>query len=177
MKKRLISINDLPPDGKQFELDDQEIWEEPIKEFKMEYKIVSPLHARVFVQPMDEGVLVKGEIKGKVSVPCNRCAEDAYYDIDSDFSEYEEIPAESGAKDDSREGAIVYQMHAPMLDLDEVCWEQFMLALPAQPLCKEDCKGLCPQCGANLNAESCGCASEAGDPRMAALRGVTVAKK
>lgn len=177
MGKNLVSINDLPPDGKEFDLDDPEIWLGPIQEFKMDYKIVEPLHGKVFVQPVDEGVLVRGDLKGVVSVPCNRCAEDATVTINTDFSEYEEIPPEPNSKDEGQKGCIVYQMHAPMLNLAEVGWEQFMLSLPVQPLCKDDCKGLCPECGANLNLDECSCKSETGDPRMAALRGVKVAKK
>jgi uncharacterized protein len=48
--------------------------------------------------------------------------------------------------------------------------EQFYLALPMKPLCREDCKGLCPICGVNRNRETCSCRSEWVDPRMEALR-------
>lgn len=177
MKKHLISINDLPPDGKEYDLDDQDIWLEPIQEFKMDYKIVEPLHGKVFVQPVDEGILVKGSLRGAVTAPCNRCTEDAAITIDTEFSEYEDIPPESHSKMDEHGAAIVYERHAPMLNLGEVGWEQFMLALPIQPLCKEDCKGLCPQCGANLNNGSCSCTTDQGDPRLSALRGVTITRK
>lgn len=177
MKKHLVSINDLPPDGKEFTLDDPDIWLEPIREFKMDCRILEPLHGKVFVQPVDEGVLVRGDLHGKVIVPCNRCAEDAAVAINADFSEYEEIPPETGAKDDDLDGCIIYKMHAPMLNLAEIGWEQFMLAMPAQPLCRSDCKGLCQHCGANLNLSECSCRKESGDPRLAALRDVKVAQK
>lgn len=177
MKKHLISINDLPPDGKEYSLDDQDIWLEPIQEFKMDYKIVEPLHSKVFVQPVDEGILVKGNLRGVVTAPCYRCAEDATIKIDTEFSEYEDIPPENSRKMDEQGGAIIYERHAPMLNLGEVGWEQFMLALPIQPLCREDCEGLCPKCGANLNNGACSCANDEGDPRLSALRGVTVPKK
>ena len=48
--------------------------------------------------------------------------------------------------------------------------EQFYLALPMKPLCRDACKGLCPHCGTNLNASSCDCAPAWQDPRLAALR-------
>lgn len=175
MNKHLVSINELPPDGKEFEIDDQSVWEEPISEFKMDYNILEPLKGKFFVQPADEGVLVRGKITGKAAIPCNRCLDQAIVDVNADFSEYEEIPPET--KDIDQHGLIVYQMHSPMLNLDAVAWEQFQLALPVQPLCKEDCKGLCPECGINLNNEQCKCENNTGDPRMAALRGVTVVKK
>lgn len=177
MKTHLVSINDLPPDGKEFTLDDPEIWDKPIREFKMDCRILEPLRGKVFVQPVDEGILVRGDLRGKVAVPCNRCTEDANVNIDVEFSEYEDIPPESGAKDDEQEGCVIYKMHAPMLNLAEVGWEQFMLALPVQPLCMPDCKGLCPSCGTNLNAGECDCVKDNDDTRMAALRGVKIAKK
>lgn len=172
MKKYLVSINDLPPDGKEFTLDDQEIWLDPLSEFKMDCKIDKPLKARLFVMPADAGCLVRGDLAGGVVVPCNRCAEDAHILIDSHFDEYEEIPQQEGKgkQAEKSEGHVVFDRGAPMLDLAEVAWEQFMLALPARPLCKTDCKGLCSQCGANLNLGSCSCETSEGDSRMAALK-------
>ncbi len=177
MKKHLVSINELPPDGKEYEINDQEIWLRPIQEYKMDCRILKPLHGKVFVQRADEGVLVRGDIKGEVAVPCNRCTEDAVVKIDSHFDEYEEVPPENiHARDDHPAGCIVYQMHAPMLDLGAVAWEQFMLAQPTQPICNEDCKGICPECGANLNNGSCSCRKDDGDPRLAALRNLKINK-
>jgi len=51
--------------------------------------------------------------------------------------------------------------------------EQFFLALPMKPLCREDCKGLCPVCGINRNRETCTCQSEWVDPRLEPLRHLT----
>jgi uncharacterized protein len=56
------------------------------------------------------------------------------------------------------------------IDLSELMREQFYLALPMKPLCREDCKGLCAQCGTNLNTGTCDCAPVWEDPRLAALK-------
>ena len=56
------------------------------------------------------------------------------------------------------------------IDLSELMREQFYLALPMKPLCREDCKGLCPQCGTNLNTGTCDCAPAWDDPRLAPLK-------
>ena len=53
-------------------------------------------------------------------------------------------------------------------------WEEFSLALPVKPLCRPDCRGLCPECGKNLNEGACGCSRDSGDPRLAALRQLKV---
>lgn len=177
MQKHLVSLNDLPPDGKEFELDDQDIWLEPLKEFHMNCRIIKPVHGKVFVQNADDGVLIRGNLSGEIAVPCTRCAEDAIVNIDTQFDEYEEIPADNRKqKDDGHSGYITFERNAPMLNLAEVGWEQFMLAQPVQPLCKDDCKGLCPKCGTNWNESTCNCGQDATDPRMAALAGVKINK-
>ena len=51
--------------------------------------------------------------------------------------------------------------------------EQFVLAVPFAPLCREDCKGLCPQCGIDLNTGTCACEKPV-DPRLAALKGLKI---
>src|SRR6185503_8978804 len=58
------------------------------------------------------------------------------------------------------------------IDLNEILREQFYLALPMKPLCRENCAGLCPQCGMNRNTGTCSCATEIVDPRLAPLRGL-----
>ena len=59
----------------------------------------------------------------------------------------------------------------------ELMHEQFVLALPMKPLCSENCKGLCPSCGTNLNKASCECAPVWKDPRLAALEGLLQKKE
>lgn len=56
------------------------------------------------------------------------------------------------------------------LDLAPQVWESFILSLPPKVLCSPDCKGLCPNCGQNLNVGTCSCKEEEGDPRLAALK-------
>lgn len=171
MKKYLVSINDLPPDGKDFMIDDQNVWLEPIKEFKMDCTITKPMQMKVFVMNADDGCLTRGVITGAVTVPCGRCAESADVTLNSRFDEYEEIPDEKHA---GAENHVIYERGVPMLNLAEVAWEQFMLAMPSQPLCRENCKGLCQTCGTNLNLGSCLCEPDGADPRMAALRDLKI---
>jgi uncharacterized protein len=64
-----------------------------------------------------------------------------------------------------------------MLDLIELIREQFVLALPMKPLCTDACRGLCPQCGTNLNKTQCGCAPKWEDPRLAPLKSLLTRDK
>ena len=58
------------------------------------------------------------------------------------------------------------------IDLNELLREQFYLALPMKPLCGEACRGLCAQCGTNLNAGTCDCQPVWDDPRLSVLKGL-----
>jgi uncharacterized protein len=62
------------------------------------------------------------------------------------------------------------------IDLTPLMYEQIMLALPTRPLCGEECRGLCPQCGINRNTGQCACVVEAGDPRWSALRNLKIGR-
>ena len=63
------------------------------------------------------------------------------------------------------------------IDLSPAVREQILLSVPASPLCREDCKGLCPKCGKDLNDGDCGCDRTALDPRWTALKGIQLDKK
>jgi uncharacterized protein len=59
--------------------------------------------------------------------------------------------------------------HGKVIDLAPILREQILLSLPAYPVCRESCKGLCPVCGQNLNERECGCDRRVPDPRWAGL--------
>ena len=187
MQNYRISLNDLPPEGREFHLDDQAVWQNSINEFGMDCRVTKPLSASIYVLPTDGGWLVRGSLTGEVALPCSRCAEDAIAVVNSRFEDFEQQP-ESDELDDpgghpaalpqeeSPESRLVFVNNAPLLDLAAICWEELMLALPVTPLCNTTCKGLCPNCGANLNEGLCACEHEEVDPRMAVLRGLTLHK-
>ena len=85
-------------------------------------------------------------------------------------SEDDEPANEDGAE--VAEGDLdVFPFDGEKIDLEPLFREQFVLAIPFAPLCREDCKGLCPQCGTDLNSGTCSCEKPT-DPRLAALKGL-----
>ena len=178
MQEYRVSHNDLPPEGKVFFVVEPAVWTTPLREFHIDCRIDVPLKARIHVFPADNGWLVRGTLQGRIIVPCSRCAEDAVVPIDAHFENFEAISDQDENAfppvDNETDACVVWEGNVPMLDLAAVCWEEFVLALPVTPLCREDCKGLCATCGANLNEESCTCKNEVDDPRMAKLRGLIV---
>jgi len=118
---------------------------------------------------------VRGSLTGAVSTPCDRCTAPVRVDVAQDFDLFEEeaLPGE-----DSLEPTLLRRRGRILeLDVTGMLWEEFLLALPVKPLCSDECKGLCPDCGQDLNAGPCKCGGAELDPRLAALRGLTIAKK
>jgi uncharacterized protein len=122
-----------------------------------------------------------GTFHGHLVVACSRCVNPVKLVLDEKlmvtFMPPSEMPAEdeAGAGEDGAEvseGDLdVFPFDGEKLDLEPLLREQFVLAVPFAPLCAETCKGLCPQCGIDLNTGTCSC-EKPGDPRLAALKGL-----
>lgn len=166
-------LRDIPAEGREFSFSDPAIWTSAWSEFGVECAMAEPLAATVQVIPGGNGFLIRGNIAGSVTVPCDNCAEDAVIVLQHDFEEFEPLPESQGdAQDPDASQYMRGEGVDAEIDMAALLWEQFQLAMPGKPLCREDCKGLCPKCGVNLNQGSCDCADEEGDPRFAALRNV-----
>jgi uncharacterized protein len=115
----------------------------------------------------------RGTISAKAEIDCSRCLEPISKDLVIDFA-VGFVPAENFASDKehevSAENLDIDQLDDDRLDLKDVVREQILLNLPEQVFCKPDCKGLCPECGANLNLIDCKCGGNEPDPRWAALK-------
>ncbi len=179
MSENWIPLNSLPPDGQHFTVDDAAVWSEPVREFGLDCTVRTPLKASVFLLPQEGGCFVRGHLTGEVSLPCDRCAEDSVVSLDTQFENFEPIPGAGDAEDEDAEAdELVMRLgdNGPEINLSALLWEEFSLSLPVHPLCRPQCAGLCPVCGHNLNDGPCGCARDEGDPRLAALRGLTINK-
>jgi uncharacterized protein len=129
-----------------------------------------------------------GKFQGEVTVACSRCIEPVRLPIEEQlrvtFMPRHELPAEDEDAPDAGEadeGAEVtegdldlFPYDGEVIDLEPLFREQFVLAVPYAPLCREDCKGLCPQCGIDRNTGTCSCEPPI-DPRLAALKGLKLA--
>lgn len=175
MKTIWISIKDIPATGKNITLDDQAIWLDPMKEFDMPCTVREPLSAALFLIPQEDGCLMRGRITGTVSVPCDRCAEDAVVTVDQPVDEYFTTDKELTEDSPEDEPNIRTGQNGGLeIEVARILWEEFVVALPVKPLCTEACEGLCPTCGSNLNTSPCDCEKENLDPRLAVLRNLKV---
>ncbi|MDR2695159.1 MAG: DUF177 domain-containing protein [Deltaproteobacteria bacterium] len=178
MEAYWASLADLPPQGADFVLEDAALWNSLVEEFRLDCSLPQSPRAQLRVLPVEGGFLVRGRIAGVFTLPCSRCAEDAMAPFEESFEHFVALPSEEeGEAAEQEYGAEAHlRMLAggvPELNLAGLCGEEFVLALPVKALCAPDCKGLCPVCGTNRNAASCGCAVEA-DSRLAALRGLKI---
>jgi len=107
-----------------------------------------------------DGLLASGTISAPWHAECQRCLNPADGRIAFEFRElFERAP---------RDGES-YRLGHDSIDLEPLVREAVILELPLVPLCRPDCAGLCPTCGADLNQGACGCVTTSVDPRWAAL--------
>jgi uncharacterized protein len=121
-------------------------------------------------------IFIKGKISFLLDIGCGRCLEDAVLHVDSDFT-YTLVPAKPETREDlelNAEELEIGYYQGDFIDLTPIVCEQIILQIPIKPLCKEDCKGLCPQCGINLNNASCNCRADYVDERLAVLKKIRI---
>lgn len=109
--------------------------------------------------------VVTGTLTCGVRIPCDRCCEPVKIDVAVEFS-YECIVGSDDVEEvrhevECREEDVnrIY-LKEPIIDIGALCREQVFLALPSRVLCDGSCRGICPQCGADLNKDQCGCETE-----------------
>jgi uncharacterized protein len=121
-------------------------------------------------------VFIKGSFSAIIDIYCSRCLEYTNLPIGSDFA-YTLIPAKADTKEDLElkpEELEISYYQGDFVDLEPIICEQIILQIPMKALCSEECKGLCPQCGINLNTSSCNCHLIFVDDRMAVLKNFKV---
>ena len=103
-----------------------------------------------------EGILATGIVRGTGVGECDRCLDPASFEIASEVDEYFlfEEPEDEGENEDGFE--VIGE--DKVIDLADAVHDAIVMETPFVVLCREDCRGLCPDCGCNLNREECGCA-------------------
>jgi DUF177 domain-containing protein len=148
-----------------------------------------PAPLKASFRKVSGGVLLTGDLSAHVTAPCKRCLQDVAMDLPVHFTlnlvpeppaveEDEEGEPVEDARSRKRDSAGSFALgdadreyfDGRTIDLDPIVKEQVLLALPVSVLCRDECKGLCPQCGQDLNEAECGCERKVVDPRLAVLR-------
>jgi uncharacterized protein len=114
-----------------------------------------------------------GSVKTTLELPCSRCLESYTLPVDASFDLRYQPHAENkgeGELEIEEDDLTTAFYERDEIDLGQLMREQFYLSLPMKPLCRADCRGLCPSCGTNWNHAACDCKREWEDPRFKALK-------
>src|SRR6267378_5340918 len=120
-----------------------------------------------------QDIRVKGKLETSLEVACARCLDPVVHQVERSFDLlYRPLGTDSGHEELSvtdAEAEIGYYQGEGLL-LEDALREQVLLSVPLKVVCREDCKGLCPSCGGNRNAQPCSCIQPLEDLRWAALK-------
>jgi uncharacterized protein len=159
-----IVIADIPDEGLHIDIEEKVDLEG--------ISLMSPVTADLELNKMGKEIVVSGEVTTEVELQCSRCLKifkrDLELPVEVVYHPLEEIGVEGhGLRDDELDMGFY---KGEELDLKELLREQLLLNIQMKPLCSEECKGLCPRCGTDLNMGQCDCEEEEVDPRLEVLR-------
>lgn len=113
---------------------------------------------------------IEGEAKLVISIPCARCLEPV--NTEFDISIDREVDMKLSEEERLEELDECGYISGTELDAEQLLYNEILINWPIRVLCKDDCKGICSRCGANLNFQTCDCDTTVPDPRMAAIRDI-----
>jgi uncharacterized protein len=155
-----------------------------------EFSVLGPVRFNGTLTRAGDRFHLRGRLTATLQLTCGRCLAPFPMPVDTgvDLTYVPDRPPAGTAAKDVKAGGSDEEVelqdedlntayyHDHVLDLGEMLREQFYLALPMQPLCRPDCKGLCPQCGVDRNVEQCACQNEWVDPRLSGLKALVTRK-
>jgi uncharacterized protein len=142
-------------------------------ELDQQLVLAAPLRGQVSCLRIGAGILVTGKLQTLVRLECVRCLSESDWPIQVEIEEEfrPTIDIVTGLKveqePDQDAATLIDDQH--ILDLAEVIRQAIWLGIPASPICRRDCRGLCPQCGQNRNQVECDCQAQPVDARWSAL--------
>ena len=135
-------------------------------------RLVSPVEVSGNILPRGRGIALQGRLSATVEVDCDRCLSPVTIPVDGNIDlryttvqDYQSSPASEIEAADM----TLSVFDGAAIDLDEAVKEQLLLAVPARTVCREDCRGLCPVCGADRNRSECQCQVNADRSQWGAL--------
>ena len=127
---------------------------------------LSPLKGEFSVTRTSEGVYVSGSMSSAIHTECMRCLDEMKLPIQVKLEELFYYPESTAPEGET----LVFEGETGFIDLGPLVRELSLLELPIQTFCRPDCKGMCVECGTNLNESDCDCRSDEIDPRLEKLR-------
>ncbi len=161
----VIFIEDIPRDG----LNINEIFDVNPEDLVEKSTFLDPVSAIVKVFRSGDKIVVRGKVETAIELKCTRCLSPYTEKINSSFDlvffPEDSVNFEEEIELKEEDLNTLYYKEG-VIDIDRIIIDQINLSIPFKPLCSEDCKGLCPVCGKNLNEGPCGCEVKKSDPRI-----------
>jgi uncharacterized protein len=126
------------------------------------YQVVNPIHIDLDITNLgDKKMNLQGTVTGTLNIPCDRCMEEVDHKIETNFSK--DIKFQDNED-------VTWYIDGYNLDLEKLALDELIIDLPMKVLCSDTCKGICNQCGVNLNKGTCDCDNSDIDPRLAVFK-------
>jgi uncharacterized protein len=140
-----------------------------------DFRLLAPLSVETSYYRAGDDLYFSGHIVGSFEGTCARCLEPYAVAMDQG-AQFVLVPTPTGSEEGelSDDDLALSFYGGDEVDLSPLFTEQAILSLPTRALCAEECRGLCPECGANRNHETCACGEPEPDPRLAVLRNLRV---
>ena len=164
-----VRFGEIPEEGLRYEINDESWF--PDRELHR----TGPIRSVIVLKRNGlDRVLLAGEIQTTIEFECDRCIENFSMDLGSSFKlDLEYVSSkivESAEHECSPSEMDVMYLQEPSIDVFKILSQQIFLIISEKHLCSESCKGLCPQCGVNLNLETCDCKKELKSSPFAILK-------
>ena len=169
----IVDLRTIPEGSRRFQFVLEQDWWPSDAQRDQVLGIDSPVQVNLEIYKAGDKYVLDGELRGGLQVVCDRCLEPYCWDMGTTFRVYLALPL---PEEDDTEIELAEKdlevdfIRGEEIDLDEIIREQIYLSLPMKSLCREDCLGLCPTCGSDLNAGGCQCHREQGHPAFLKLR-------
>jgi uncharacterized protein len=132
------------------------------------FRAMVPVSFALTLSNVGEAIIAQGEVRGRFETSCVRCLCDFEADIVADIDGFFVQPEDEAGLPEEQERQVIVD---DRLDLEPVIIESLVVEFPFAPLCSQDCAGICPTCGEDLNKGVCGCAPETPASPFEGLRG------
>jgi uncharacterized protein len=175
-----LRVDDITAEAREisFAEPEQEVNRMLVRGTLHEYVVKAPLQVSLSYYRAGTEIFISGTLDTATTASCSRCAEEFHLPSHRRFRYVLAPRTMSDDKDFALKAEdLEFSFYkSDEIDLTPLIREQALLALAERPLCREECRGLCPQCGANLNEGDCGCSSGGFEPRLAVLRSLKVGR-
>lgn len=140
-----------------------------------DFRLVGPLQVAFRINRSAQTFQLRGQLRAQLIGECCRCLEPVEQELEAPLQlllQRQQLSGEEREAAAEDEDIEILDPGAKQVELKERLREAVLLEMPLRVYCREDCRGLCPQCGHNLNSSPCACATVQADSRWAALRGL-----